>query len=56
MAREERQKRSISDISAVPSAHCSSKGSSQKHPSIQILKQDAKIQAKVEPQMQEYNP
>ena len=54
-AQEQRQKGSIHDTSAVPSAHSSPKGSHQKLPSIQTLKEDARIQAEVEQRMQEYS-
>ena len=50
---EERQKGSIHDLSAVPSVHSTLKRSHQKLPSIQTLKEDARIQAEVERRMQE---
>ena len=54
-AQEERQKGSIHDLSAVSSAHSSLKGSHTKLPSIQILKEDARIQAEVEQRIQGYS-
>ena len=42
----------IGDLSAVPSAQCSPKA--QKLPSIQMLKEDARVQAEVERHLQEY--
>ena len=49
---KQEERNSIGDISAVPSAQSSPR--SQKLPSIQTLKEDARVQAEVERRLQEY--
>ena len=50
--RKQEERSSIGDLSAIPAAQSSPK--SQKMPSIQMLKEDARVQAEVERHLQEY--